>query len=245
MSPSFSPERLEQLAQLEGWHSWFIGRRELIRRLLHDRLGGEGRLVLDVGCGTGLMVSLVGREPHRAVGLDLRREGLVAASRRATGSDFVQAEATRLPLADATFSLVMLLDVLEHVDDQAALMEVNRVLCPGGLLLVSVPAMQWLWSYRDEAAGHLRRYSKFQLASLLSQAQLPPTRMVYYHFLLFPMLALTRLFGRRSPRARDFEERRLPVVTTLMTWMNLLEVRLGSRVSYPWGSSLVAICQKN
>jgi hypothetical protein len=69
-----------------------------------------------------------------------------------------------------------------------------------------VPAMPWLWSYRDEDAGHLRRYTRRRLNRLLVGAQLRVREMRYYQCLLFPLVAVTRLFGRKRPGLRDFEE---------------------------------------
>jgi SAM-dependent methyltransferase len=156
----------------------------------------------------------------------------------------MRADATRLPIADNVFGAVLLLDVLEHVDDHAALAEVHRVLRPGGVAVITVPAVPWLWSYRDEAAGHLRRYGRRQLVQAITGARLAVLAVQYYQCLLFPLVAATRLLGRRGPRLRDLEERPSRRLNSMMAWVNLTEVRLGDAIPWPWGSSLVAVCRK-
>ncbi|MBI4380684.1 MAG: class I SAM-dependent methyltransferase [candidate division NC10 bacterium] len=241
----FGPDRLSRLSQLERWHFWFVGRRALIDRLLNRYLDGQAQVVLDLGCGTGLMLEILMRRGHRVVGLDLRPEGLYATRQVLPRSWLLQAEVTYLPLRDNAFGAVMLLDVLEHVDDRSLLAEVQRVLRPGGLAVITVPAIPWLWSYRDEAAGHLRRYTRQRLFSVLTDAGFHVREMHYYQCLLLPLVVITRLFGRRGPRLRDFEERPLPIFNAVMTWINRLEVQLSDLISWPWGSSLVVICRKS
>jgi SAM-dependent methyltransferase len=245
VTDGFSQERLAQLGAMEGWHFWFAGRRTLINRLLAASNIATTDRVLDAGCGTGSTLQLMRARGHRVVGLDLRGEGLRAVRDACGDCSVVQADVTRIPFASASFDLVLLLDVVEHVDDRALLAEVARVLRPGGVVIAAVPASPWLWSYRDEAAGHLRRYTKAQLRHTLEAAHLHVREIRYYQFFLFPLVAATRLFGRRGPRLRDAEERPIPIVNTLLTAVNRAEARLSDIFGWPWGSSLAVVCQKD
>ncbi len=244
MGVTFSSERLRRLAQLEGWHFWFVGRRALVQRLLDRHLGGNGQLALDVGCGTGAMLNTLAPRFHRIVGIDLNPEGLHNVRRESADAILMRANATRLPITDNVFGAVLLLDVLEHVDDHAALAEVHRVLRPGGVAVITVPAVRWLWSYRDEAAGHLRRYGRRQLVEAITGARLAVLAVQYYQCLLFPFVAVTRLLGRGGAYLRDLEDRPSQRLSRLLAWVNLTEVRLGEVIPWPWGSSLVAVCRK-
>ncbi len=190
------------------------------------------------------MLETLIRQGYRAVGLDLRPEGLYATHQALPRSWLLQAEATQLPLRDNVFDAVMLLDVLEHAEDQVLLAEVRRVLRPGGLAVIAVPAMPWLWSYRDKACGHLRRYTRQRFLGLLADAQLQVQEVRYYQCLLFPLLMITRLLGRRGPGLRNFEERPRSILNAILSWINRVEVRLGDVVRWPWGSSLVVSCRK-
>ena len=243
-APRFSAERLARLADIERRHFWFVGRRALVDKLLRKHTGDGARRVLDVGCGTGFMVDHLARRGYRPVGLDARPEGILAMRRAQPGALLLQSEASPLPFAPGSFDAALLLDVLEHVDDRAALREVSRALRTGGWIALSVPALPWLWSYRDQAAGHLRRYTRQSLALVLSQAGLEIAEMRYYQCLLLPLAIATRALGRRGPRLRDLEDWPRPIVNRIMTWINLLEVKLSDAIAWPWGSSLVAICRK-
>src|SRR5581483_11481363 len=100
------------------------------------------------------------------------------------------------------FDLVAALDVIEHCDDdRAVLAECARVLAPGGHLLVSVPAYGWLWSANDELNQHRRRYTARALRRRLAEAGLAPVRVTYNNFFVLPpamaRLGLERLLRRR------------------------------------------------
>jgi len=240
----FGIDRLSRLSQIERTHFWFVGRRALIGRLLRKYLGDKAKLVLDLGCGTGMMVDVLMRQGYQVLGLDLRPEGLYAIHKTLPRSWLLQAEATQLPLAENVFDVLLLLDVLEHVNDQVLLREVHRVLRPGGLAMVTVPAMPWLWSSRDEAAGHLRRYTRRQLKSVLEKTGLRVEETLYYQCLFFPLILFTRFLGHRRMASVNLEEQPPQVLNALMTWISKLEVKLGSVVPWPWGSTLVAACRR-
>lgn len=240
----FGPERLARLARAERWHFWFVGRQALVRRSLGRHLGGAGRLILDVGCGTGFMTETLAEAGHRGVGIDLRPEGLRAGEGRPPGCRYLRADATRLPFREGRFDGVLLLDVLEHVDDRLLLAEVRRVLRPGGVAVVTAPAMPWLWSRRDEAAGHLRRYTRRRLVASIREAGLGVEEIGYYQFFLFPLVVATRFLGRGSRTVQDAEERPSPFLNDVMRRINAWEVRLAEFIPWPWGSSLAAVCRK-
>ena len=239
----FTRERLERLRDIEAWHFWFAGRRELVARLLR-RYAGARHIALDLGCGTGGALDALGTGAGPVLGLDLRPEGLADTRRRRPDAWLVQADAVRLPLRDATVDVITALDVLEHLDDETALDEIRRVLRPGGVLLLTVPALPWLWSFRDRDAGHLRRYRRGDLAARVAAAGLRVVWVNHYQALLLPLVALSRRLGRNRPAWRDREEARLPVINGLLAAVNRLEARLSSHVSWPAGSSLVAVCAR-
>lgn len=242
---SFSAERLQILSQLERWHFWFVGRRRLINRLL-DRYAKEKEgLILDLGCGTGLMTENLVQSGRRTLGLDQRREGLDGVRQALPDSWLLQAESARLPLKEKRFQVVLILDVLEHVEELPLLTEVERILSPGGIAIITVPAMPWLWSYRDEGAGHLRRYTRRYVSGLFRESKLELQEMRYYQCLLFPLVVITRILGKKRSGSREFEERPLPGVNRILTLISNLEVSLSDVIPWPWGSTLAIVCQKD
>ncbi|MBI1762635.1 MAG: class I SAM-dependent methyltransferase [Acidobacteria bacterium] len=243
-SPSFSHERLRRLAQIERWHFWFAGRRALVEGWLAEYVPPAGQRVYDVGCGTGALLESLQRRDYWVAGSDLRAEGLQAVKQNLPAVRLVQADATQLPWQSESFDTVLLLDVLEHVNDCAALRELYRILQPGGRLILTVPALPWLWSYRDEAAGHLRRYTRRQLRAVLNESGFEVRQIRYYQFLLLPLVLATRWLGRRQPVWREVEDLPAPWLNWALTRVNLFEVRLGRWLAWPCGSSLAAVCQR-
>jgi len=244
-SQTFSRSRLARLEQIEGWHFWFNGRRTLVRELM-SRSAMDHPLHLELGCGTGSMSRELKARGHRVVAVDLRYEGLERSRLMDPSAMLVRADATCLPFRPESFDVVTALDVLEHLDDDAVLNELHAVLKPGGRIILSVPAMPWLWSARDVDAGHLRRYTPRRLEAALLRARLSVVVIRYYLFILFPLIALSRLLGkgRGGLRARDREEIRIPLINRLFGWINQVEGKVAARVPLPWGSSLVAVCTR-
>jgi ubiquinone/menaquinone biosynthesis C-methylase UbiE len=242
----FDPERLAVIARMEPEHFWFVGRRALMESMVEPLLA-EGEPLLDLGCGTGSLVARWAAGGRRVIGLDQRPEGIAAARARLAGAgagnaEFVVGDAHSLPFEASTFAGAFALDVLEHLDDQRALRELGRVLRPNGWVFVTVPAMPLLWSRRDELAGHLRRYTRTSLTRALHGAGLRLETMRAYQFTLLPLVALSRVFGRRTTSTRDLEDRPAPILNRILRAINLAEVRSG--VPWPLGSSLAALARK-
>lgn len=149
-----------EYALMEEWqksHWWYRGRRAIVSGCIKVCFkAGDTRAILDVGCGVGEAAKLF-PDPSVLVGIDDSEEALHLAKgkgyrelHRGTGSD--------LPFQDRSFQSLLMLDVLEHIEnDRKALSECNRVLVRGGTMLLTVPAYQWLWSGHDEVFGHKRR----------------------------------------------------------------------------------------
>ena len=125
----------------------------------------------------------------------------------------VRADARYLPLADASLSLVVAFDILEHIEeDDLAVAEIRRVLRPDGTLLIAVPADPRLWSDHDVAVDHVRRYTRETLSSVLQGGGFEIARMASWNVLLRPVVAMRR---KRSTGS-DLDDLN-PVVNTALT----------------------------
>ncbi len=240
--PSFTPQRLRKLLEIDRDHFWFSGRRKLVRQLL-ERPSRDTR-VLDLGSGAGTNADWMARLGYDVTAVDFLPAGLEALRRRSPGVAVVQSSAEAVGLKEASFDIVLLLDVIEHLDDRRVLGEAARLLRPGGAVIVTVPAFAWLWSYRDDAAGHRRRYSGRLLIERMRQAGFEVERVRYYQCLLFPLAVVTRMAGRRDARLRDLEDMPPAPVNRLFRAVNDFEVRLGRAIRWPWGSTLAALGRK-
>lgn len=172
---------------------WHRARLQLVARLLRQEVTVSPARLLSLGCGTGTELPTLGALGP-VVAVDHDRQALALLPRPAGGALTV-ADATALPFAAASFDIAVALDVLEHVgDDQGAMDQVLRVLRPGGLLLVTVPAHPGLFGPHDRALGHCRRYDRRALRRLLTGAT--DVRIRGWNSLLLPAIALRRYWQR-------------------------------------------------
>lgn len=243
-TPSFTDERLLRLLSIEDEHFWFVGRRQLLKRLLNRFLGSGSPRVLDLGVGGGRICQQLAADGYRMTAVDFLPAGLSRLQREAPGVATVQSSGESLPLGDEVYDAALALDVLEHIDDEAAARELARVLRPGGLLFVTVPAFPFLWGVRDSEAGHRRRYRRQGLEQLLTGAGFTVEQSGYYQFWLFPLTMLSRLAGRQSARTRDMEDLPPAWINQLFLTINRWEVQWGETVAWPWGSSLYLVARK-
>jgi SAM-dependent methyltransferase len=224
---------------------WYAGMRAISFALLDPALAsGEKPLILDGGCGTGVNLAHLGTR-GRAVGVDLSEHAVAFC--RSRGVSVARASLLALPFQDAAFDVVTSFDVLYHrwiTDDAAAVRELARVLKPGGLLLVRVPALQMLWGAHDEAVHSRHRYTRGELERLLEGAGLTLLRASYGNFFLFPVLllrrALDRLLGREGS---DVGFLPAPLEWLFRTLLSS-EARLLRVVALPIGASVFALARK-
>jgi SAM-dependent methyltransferase len=234
----------ETYRQIEQEHWWFVGRREILFDVLKKHLSPTAK-ILDVGCNTGVLVGKLQERGIDAYGTDLSEEAIAYGKERGTKKLFV-ATGESQPFADATFDAVMALDVIEHIDDDCgALKEMRRVLKPGGILIIKVPAFKFLWGLQDEVAHHKRRYTRPMLTSLIKNIGFDIVRATYFNTFLFLPITLVRMIQKIVPpkRSSDFDLNN-PFVNTILTKVFVLESRLLRHTNMPFGISLLVIAQK-
>jgi SAM-dependent methyltransferase len=148
-----------------------------------------------------------------------------------------------VPFAGGSFDLVCLLDVLEHIDDdRAALRRVRGLLRPGGRLLLTVPAYQWLYGAHDRAHHHRRRYSAADVRRRAREAGLETQRCGYFNTFLFPLVVARRI-GQRRGEATDSADAALPgpALNRLLHTVFSSERWLVPRLLFPFGTSVLAV----
>jgi SAM-dependent methyltransferase len=219
---------------------WYAGMRAITRRLLARELAGtRGLRVLDAGCGTGHNLTWL-REYGSAVGVDL--SDLALALGRQRHVTLVRGDLASLPFRDGAFDLVTSFDVLYHrwiANDAAAVAELVRVLRPGGLLFVRVPALSCLWGAHDEEVLSRHRYTRAEAARLLAACGVGEVRSTYCNTLLLPLLALRRTLDRWLRRhGSDVESLPAPLEWVFRKTLET-EARWLSRGSLPLGSSVL------
>lgn len=233
----------------ERWHWWFLGRRRILEAILRREIPPSfAPDILSVGCGPaeGLewLLQFAG-QGGTVTGLDIDPAHGAGAPDRVK---FVAGTLDAVPFTKASFDVVLALDVLEHMeDDLAALQEAIRLLKADGLLVITVPALPFLWGRQDIVSGHWRRYTRKSITSLLQRAGLTHYKISYFNTLLFPVVsairAVRRLFGTAHRARSDFADGRPGMLNNALSWLFSLERYLVFRIPMPVGISLLATCR--
>jgi SAM-dependent methyltransferase len=196
--PDFMPEEiLTDLSATIGRHPWWVARARLTLALLAELGVRPPARVLDAGCGWGVTLDRLERHGYRATGLDVARSVLERLDR--AGRTLIEADLTAdLPDDAGGFEAVLALDVIEHLDDdRAAVARLARLAMPGGVVIVSVPALPELFSEFDALQGHRRRYRPETLRAALADSGLVIERVLWWGAWMVPLLRRQR----RRPRA--------------------------------------------
>jgi SAM-dependent methyltransferase len=191
-----------QTHQAEDRHWWYRGRRTVLDGVIAELGLPSNPRILDAGCGSGrFMVELA--KLGGVTGVELSDTSVALARERELG-EVVAGSVLDMPFADASFDLAVSLDVIEHLDDDlAALRELRRAVAPGGALLITVPAYQWLWSGHDEINHHHRRYTRRSLQRVAEQAGWQQVRTTYFNSLLLPVAILLRVLERFNTKTTE------------------------------------------
>ena len=243
----YDPDLFAQLAPLEAKSFWFRSRNDLILWALRRHSPGL-RSFLEIGCGTGYVLSGVAGEFPQAtlLGSEIVADGLPIAAARVPSAALVQMDARDIPLRDEV-DAIGAFDVLEHiVEDDDVLAQMHQALEPGGLLVISVPQHRWLWSPADVRAHHVRRYSARELRAKITDAGFDIERSTSFVSLLLPMMALSRLLMRRRTEVDPIDEMRMPALlnTVLYRVMRLETALIRRGVDFPLGGSRLVVARK-
>jgi SAM-dependent methyltransferase len=256
----YDPSGFALLRGMQERHFWYRGRHRFLLGSVHRHLGGaSARRVIDLGGGCGGWLAYLAarkRFPTDELALaDSSPEALrLAADFLPAGAETFQVDLLNLPWSDR-WDVAFLLDVLEHIPahDQV-LSQVYQALAPGGLLFITTPALRAFWSWNDEVAHHVRRYSKADFRRLAADCGYRLLDARYFMFFLSPLLLAARLAVRPDLETMSKEQvqdimarmHRVPnpVVNGALGLIFSCETPLGHYLPFPWGSSVLAVLQK-
>ncbi len=237
------------LEAVEGQHWYYAGKRAIVRWwLTHCGPPRPEQTLLDCGAGTGCFAQEMSAA-CRVLVLDNHEEALRMLRARFPSDQVIELADGGVPLPDASLDYVTALDVLEHVPDDAAVVRgFTRMVKPGGLVVVTVPAGMMLWSDWDTALQHYRRYSKRQLVALFAARDWQIVHANYTNLAAFlpvwfirkgrswlarrHLLHQVRMEDRVPPRWLNAPLKKLFVLTGL------------TRVPLPFGVSLVLVARR-
>lgn len=234
----------DRMAAHDSTHWWYRARRDILADYItrYARLPAAAR-ILEIGCGTGHNLPMLARFGQvDAIEIDPAARA-IASQRlgRAVGS-------APLPeLGDIerhAYDMVAVLDVVEHIDqDVAALKAMAECLKPGGKILITVPAHQWMWSAHDVVNHHKRRYSKRTLTEALKAAGLSWRKLGYFNSLLFPAAVAARAVGRLTGKDDSDDSPPAKPINTLFEAIFRLERHAVGKLPFPPGLSLIVLAE--
>jgi len=200
-------EQYEVMARREDSHWWYCGMRHAALAVLRQSLqGATSPRILDAGCGTGGTMVRLQEFGGRVFGVDLAREALLPAGSRGLAGRLTQGTIEALPFRNASFDVVTSFEVVYHAgvqNDRRALEEFRRVLRPSGLLLLRLPAHDWLRGQHDRLVHTRHRYSRREVDRKLRDAGFAVELLSWANTVLFPPAVAKRLLERLVARKGD------------------------------------------
>ncbi|NOX42947.1 MAG: class I SAM-dependent methyltransferase [Gammaproteobacteria bacterium] len=232
-------------AELEDHHWWFKARRNVILTLLL-RFSSKGvRHIVEIGCGTGGNLRLLGEYADKVTGVDVSSDAIEYAKERVNG-DMLLGDYHVLKDKWHDVDVVLLADVLEHIEDDTGFLgDIIESLKPGTLIIITVPAHKILWSNHDVALGHKRRYQANTLNNLWENKPVEELFFSPFNFILSPLVFLNRFLQSKDKNTQqsDLEEHSV-IVNALLYFLFNLESRWMRYFSLPWGCSYAVALKK-
>ena len=250
---SFDSSAFTFLFEMEKRHFYYLGRREMILDILRNNVQNLTNLnMLEIGCGNGSIMTYLMGNNVKIEGGDIFMEALRHCRQQTKRINLYRLDILCLPF-DSDFDIIGAFDVLEHIaNDDKAITEMNNALRPGGYLILTVPAYQFLWSNFDESAHHQRRYNKNELIAKLETKGFTIRKTSYFMFFLFPLLAIIRLIGRnritknKTEAALNtyLEVKTFPIINDIFLAFLRLEKWLMKYANLPFGTTLLVVARK-
>lgn len=236
----------ETLYRTESRHWWYKTRRKIIRNLIkkHRPSFGDEIKILDVGCGTGLLLKEM-ESLGNCFGVDVSKKAVDFCGKRGIVNVQV-ADAAGIPYPDNTFDVAVALDVIEHIEsDDKAISEIYRVLKPRGVAIITVPSFMFLWGVTDVVSRHRRRYTLPELRKKVKKENFSIIRASYFNTFLFPFISIVRFAVRwlRVPMKSENSEGR-GLINFVLFMIFYAESILFRYVNLPFGVSAIVICKK-
>ncbi len=234
----------DAMARHEDHHWWFQGRRKVLRSLVEGLHLPKKAEILEVGAGTGGNMALLA-DFGTVMALEPNPKGQQYLRQKTKNPIVGGFLPDTSELEGKTFDLIVLFDVLEHIEDDRMVLEsLKQHLKPGGRILLTVPAYPFLWSSHDEAHHHFRRYTTQSVKRVFAQAGLPAQRVSHFNATLFPVIASVRLLQKALGKGGQDQDRVPPApLNTLLATIFGAESKALRHFNLPFGVSIAAISQ--
>ena len=234
----------QQMREVEDKHWWFVARRSILDKVINRLTLPEDAQIFEAGCGTGGNLAMLARH-GQVYGMELDETARLVASNLKQGEIKPGRLPDDIPFENRQFDLIVLLDVLEHLEeDGASLQALYEKLKPSGWLLITVPAFAWMWTRQDELLHHKRRYILQNLRQVVSNAGYHVSFVNYFNFLLFPLIAGIRILLKLLNQGGNEAAMPPNLINRILTSLFAIESHLIARLSLPFGVSILLLAQK-
>jgi len=230
---------------LERSHWWFTGRRRLLKTLLSFLKIRRDSTVIDVGCGVGSNLTLLKSMGFKVIGIDSEIYSLSFA-KKLSGVFLINGNLLRLPIKSNSIDLIVATDILEHLnEDTIGIKEIHRTLAREGMVVLTVPAFEFLWGTQDVVGMHKRRYSKKEFLRKLEHEGFTILKSSYFNFILFtPILFARRMIRLLGLKIASENEINFPLINFFLKAIFSLESFILRYFPFPLGVSIFCIAQK-
>jgi SAM-dependent methyltransferase len=220
----------------ESW--WYRGRRMVASKLLSKFIKERNLEILDFGSGYGGMFDFL-KEYGTVDGFEVETEAISSCEKR--GYKKVFSSTSEFFNSDKKYDLVVMFDVLEHIeDDKATINSLYGILNKNKTLVITVPAFMWLWSIHDEQHKHFRRYSRKQIVNLLKNSGFEVEYSSYWNMFLFLPAMVVRLLGFTGTSTFN----KSGITSSIFSFLVYLESKLVPLFSLPFGTGIVVVARK-
>ena len=240
-------EEFDQMNEMEEKYWWHKGRRLALSKILkkyYSKSSGS-LLILDFGCGTGGNFKFLSKF-GKVHGVDNSKDAIAYCKSKNQSVEFINGQ--NIPFQKNSVDLVTAFDVLEHIDDDCAIIkEYHRVLKAKKNVLVTVPAYKFLWSDHDEILGHCRRYTLKELRDKFEKNGFKTIRLNYFVTLLFPLILIYRTYRIAFSKYLNKKTSYVmfpKLLNNFFTLIMKIEVFFLNKINFPFGCSIIAVFEK-
>lgn len=228
--------------------------REYATKQLVDNIPREDAIILEVGCSSGYMLKQIQELLPQAIvmGSDIITKPLEKLALSAPHSPLFRFDFLQCPLPDSCIDAVVMLNVLEHIeDDSATVKQIYRILKPGGICIIEVPSGPHLYDIYDELLKHYRRYSMSNLCKLFTDNGLSVVKKSHLGFFIYPAFTYVKKRNKRYTNSSEAQKNaivRQSIEQTKQSWIMRIIMRIellfGRYISFPFGARCLLLCRK-
>jgi SAM-dependent methyltransferase len=232
-------------SKVESSHWWFVVRRKLLTFILSSFKVPKNSIALDVGCGAGANLRILGSAGLYGIGLDQSLYPLTLIKKN-ENFPLLAGDLNYLPMKTKSIGLIIAMDVFEHLEqDEKGISECYRVLKNGGVLFLTVPAFRSLWGIQDVVTGHRRRYTRKEIMNRLKEGGFFILKSSYFNFFLFfPIFLMRRMISLFSLKIESENKINHPLINGIFKAIFSFEPFLIRYISFPFGVSIFCVARK-